>query len=235
MIAKESLNGRLVYGVVGTANTGKSTFINDLCEATSKRPPRLRFGTVGKDYRDEIVRRGLAINRNGDERTQTAIFDILCENTEIARGETCTDRILMDRTPLDAYVYTLWHRRYGRGNVSDETLHRMEDLVWRATNRIDRIFWIPMSMCDGVGVVEDGVRDTDANYRRQIDMLFRKTMSSLRVIPNVTILHGTRDERVKMALEYERIDRMSHESRCISMQKHEETWTDDELEALHDW
>ena len=69
---------QLIVGVVGTQNTGKSTFIQDVRNATAYRANESnRFVTVGVDYRKKIADLGLQINRNGNIESQNIIFDCL--------------------------------------------------------------------------------------------------------------------------------------------------------------
>ena len=48
---------KLVIGVIGTQNTGKSTFIKDILEKFKRT--EMEFKTVGCDYRKKIEERGL--------------------------------------------------------------------------------------------------------------------------------------------------------------------------------
>ena len=60
--------GKLVIGVIGTQNTGKSTFIKDILEKF--KGTAMEFQTVGCDYRKKIEERGLKINREGNLESQ---------------------------------------------------------------------------------------------------------------------------------------------------------------------
>lgn len=51
------MNNKLVVGVIGTQNTGKSTFIKDILEKF--KGTEMEFKTVGCDYRKKIEERGL--------------------------------------------------------------------------------------------------------------------------------------------------------------------------------
>lgn len=58
------MKNKFVVGVIGTQNTGKSTFINDLI--SKFQHSHSQFITVGCDYRKKVEEAGLQINRNGN-------------------------------------------------------------------------------------------------------------------------------------------------------------------------
>ena len=51
------MNNKFIVGVIGTQNTGKSTFIKDILEKF--KGTEMEFKTVGCDYRKKIEERGL--------------------------------------------------------------------------------------------------------------------------------------------------------------------------------
>ena len=197
----------MIYGVVGTQNTGKTTFIKDVVDSTSDRREWFRFTNSGVDYRDKITKMGLVINRNGNEECQKVIFDTLTDNLLMNVRSPKSSRVILDRTPLDAFVYTKWHDEYGNHSVSRDTIVKMWRSLERSMRCLDRIVWIPLSMCDNVKVVDDKFRDTDVEYRRQIDGLFGRYLHLLSSQGmKVTMVYGSRDERVRAFLEYENLD-----------------------------
>ena len=197
----------MIYGVVGTQNTGKTTFIKDVIENTSDGREWFSFTNSGVDYRDKITQMGLAINRNGNEECQKVIFDTLTDNLLMNVRSPKSSRVILDRTPLDAFVYTKWHDEYGNHSVSRDTIVKMWHSLERSMRCLDRIVWIPLSMCDNVKVVDDKFRDTDVEYRRQIDELFSRYLHLLSSQGmKVTMVYGSRDERVRAFLEYVNLD-----------------------------
>ena len=51
------MNNKLIVGVIGTQNIGKSTFIKDILEKF--KGTEMEFKTVGCDYRKKIEERGV--------------------------------------------------------------------------------------------------------------------------------------------------------------------------------
>lgn len=199
------MTGKKIAGVFGTQNVGKTTFVRDLVDATEGRQESWKV--FGSDYRKEIGRQGLSINRNGTEESQMTIHGILLQNVVDAVSDMKCDRIIMDRTPVDSYAYTMWHNRFGNGKISDETLNMMEQQVFRFCRMFDYLFYIPLDKCEDVEVVDDKFRDTNLEYRKQIDMIMGELynrLSATGVLSNVFVmcLFGSRQKRVDRFLHY---------------------------------
>ena len=198
------MDGKFVVGVIGTQNTGKSTFIKDILEKF--KGTAMEFKTVGCDYRKKIEERGLKINRNGNWESQNIIFDTLVEQLAVIDGMP-DGNYLTDRTPLDAHVYTTYLWQHGLlGDIKYEDLCGMYDRLCSEMGRYDKIVFLDLDNCSNVKVVDDKFRDTDAEYRKEIDGLFKKVIASLE---DAGILKGkvergifgTREERIDMFVE----------------------------------
>ena len=61
-----------------------------------------------------------------------------------------------------------------------------------------RILYIPLCFCEDVKVVDDRFRDTNSEYRSQIDRIFAAEFLSLsRNGSRMDVIYGSREERVK--------------------------------------
>lgn len=194
-----------MVGVIGTQNTGKSTFIKDILEKFKHTP--MEFKTVGCDYRKKIEEKGLKINRNGNLESQKIIFDTLVEQLDIIDGmpDGC---YLTDRTPIDAYVYTKYLKEHKpESGITDDDLQSMFNKLCCEIGRYDKIVFLDLDRCGNVVVVDDKFRDTNLEYRREIDWLFKDTVLKLvlsGVLPASKLsdsIYGTRDERVGKFIE----------------------------------
>ena len=187
-----------IVGVFGTANTGKSTFINDLIANTANREdPTSRWQLFGDNYRDIITAKGLQINRNGTEECQQVIHDVLVNNIIKACDYDKPANLIMDRTIIDSFVYTYWHHKYGTIPIKTSTLDKMWKQVLAYSRMFDLLIWIPLELCKDVKVVDDHFRDTDLTYRTQIDAIMAQVHKCLTVSGCKTaMISGTRDERV---------------------------------------
>lgn len=200
-IRMNSDNGKkLIVGVLGTANTGKSTLIGDIVgyDENVKRDKDFQWTLFGKDYRSIISERGLKINRNGNEECQKIIHETLLQNILDAVEEPFLKRIIMDRTILDSFAYTYWHNKFGKGGISTETLEKMWYQVVKFSKLFDALLYIPLSFCKDIAVVDDKFRDTDSDYREQIDKIFYAMWVTLvRDGSNMDVIYGSREKRVK--------------------------------------
>lgn len=198
------MKNKIVIGVVGTQNTGKSTFIKDVIEKFSGTP--MEFKTVGCDYRKKIEERGLKINRNGNLESQKIIFDTLVEQLDIIDGmpDGC---YITDRSPLDAFVYTKYLKEHNPElGITHEDLQIMYTRLCTEMQRYDKIIFLDLNRCADIKVVDDKFRDTDVAYRREIDLLFKETLFYLsahgifdgKIIGDIC---GTREERVSKFIE----------------------------------
>ena len=192
------MKNKCIVGVFGTANTGKTTFINDLVEKTSSlENPLDRWTVFGKNYRDEITKRGLKINRDGNEECQQVIHDVLVGNIIDAVNYKEQGNLIMDRTVIDSFVYTYWHYRFGTAKINPDTIDRMWNQVVRYTKLFDILLYIPLDKCEDVIVVDDKFRDVNYTYRNQIDSIMKSVWHHLLDTGNnVNVIYGSRETRV---------------------------------------
>lgn len=196
------MKNKCIVGVFGTANTGKTTFINDLVEKTSTLDPLDRWTVFGKNYRDEITRRGLKINREGTEECQQVIHDVLVGNIIDAVNYKEHGNLIMDRTVIDSFVYTYWHYKFGTVKINPETIDKMWNQTVKYAKMFDILIYIPLNKCENVVVVDDKFRDVNYEYRKQIDCIMKSVWYSLSGIGcKMNTLYGTREERVNTFLD----------------------------------
>ena len=201
---------KLIVGVFGTQNTGKSTFINDVIAESAASTPNedtdasLSWSKYGDDYRDVIARRGLKINRNGNLESQSIIHSVLVHNIMNAVNENAFKRMIMDRTVIDSFAYTYWHYKYSNADtgITKKDIERMWEQVLYLARMFDSLIWIPLSRCENVQLVDDKFRDTNVEYRQQIDDIMGAIWKRLRNEGcNMDVIFGSRDKRVQWFLE----------------------------------
>lgn len=190
---------KFIVGVIGTQNTGKTTFITDLIERF--KGTENEFHTVGCDYRKKIEEAGLSINRNGNLQSQNIILDTLVEQLKIIEGMP-DGNYITDRSPIDAYAYTLYlYKHNPELGITPmdlvEQLDKVRDSVWK----YDRLIFLDLNNCSNVEVVDDKFRDTDLEYRREIDQLFKYVLAQLGhefIYQKVNFrIYGNREARVQ--------------------------------------
>lgn len=198
------MKDKFVVGVIGTQNTGKSTFIKDLM-ARFKDTDNA-FKTVGCDYRRKIEEAGLHINRNGNIECQKIICDTLIEQLDII-SRLPNDNYITDRSPIDALAYTIYLLRHSpESNVTQKDIDEMYAKVKDSIRTYDLVLYIDLDNCDNVQVEDDRFRDTNLEYRREIDSIFKEIIKELgedisgKLNSNI---RGTREDRVNQFIYLE--------------------------------
>lgn len=197
--------------IVGTQNMGKSTLINDFLKRWSD------YKTDKVSYRDHIKENNLPINKDTTVDTQESIMNFICESLERNASE---EKFIMDRSPYDALVYSIWANGKEKEGFTDEFIHRQIDIAREASKAYDIIFYIPIHERNNVEIVEDNLRDTDVKYREEIDNIFKGIFGFLRTdgevhqhfpfspffdledCPPVIALYGDREERIADIANY---------------------------------
>ena len=192
---------KFLVTVIGSQNTGKSTFIKDVINKYKDNPIYEPFYTPEMDYRKVIESKGLKINREGNYESQRAILDCLVDGTIEAIRNPEWKNVIFDRCPIDNIVYSLYLR--GQDKISGENIKQMISEMKRFVRLYDAIIYIPLDHCEDIEVVDDKFRDTDLNYRTYVDHLFQKVISDLDEIDRDKIveIYGTRNDRLAMFFE----------------------------------
>lgn len=194
----------MIYTVIGTQNTGKTTLINAFLHSNPD------FTTAELDYRKLINVFELKINRNGNAPSQKLIFNSLLSqliHTFIQmKIDNSSKNTIFDRSIIDAYVYTLWLYEYIYHNSDShkdefvKVLSYMKECIIQNVNMYDKIFYIPLERCTDVKIVADNFRDTDTHYRQEVDALFKRVIAD-ELSPfstKITSVFGTTEERLEL-------------------------------------
>jgi nicotinamide riboside kinase len=195
-------NNKFLCAVIGSQNTGKSTFIKDIISKYNNNEIYESFVTDECDYRKVIEEKHLSINREGNLESQRVIFDCLSQQVIDAIRNPDYKNVIFDRSPIDAYVYTKYLN--DKGKVDDRSIEIMTYEMIKFSSMYDTIIYIPLDKCEDVKVVDDKFRDTDLEYRSYVDKLFNNAISLLddSTMDNVIEIYGTREERLRMFYEH---------------------------------
>jgi nicotinamide riboside kinase len=173
----------MIIGVRGAHSTGKTTLLNALSLELAKK------GSVAI-LREAARECPFPLNKDGDEEAQAWIFAKQMSMMSEAEG---FDYLLCDRTYLDQVAYIIWLLEHDR--VSDEFATRYVNLALVLDEVYDVALYVPI---EWDGVADDGVRDIDPAYQRDIDDHIRALMD-VSSRPTRTV-HGSIEERVYGAL-----------------------------------
>lgn len=183
--------------VCGAQNVGKSTFIQDVIQAYPE------FRTPSYTYRDAIKEHNLGnkINRNTNFEAQSIILTAV--HKEVHHPENQKGYVIHDRSPIDVIAYSTWPYKYKKNetDITEAHLDHMTQMAHLDMEEFDLIIYIPVD--DSIKIEEDNLRDTDPEYRYQMDEIF----DSLLAYPiyskifdewgyKVVTIQGSRKERV---------------------------------------
>ncbi len=168
----------MLIAFTGTHSTGKTTLLNML---KTKRDNEF------KDYEfiDEITRDmlnlGFSINELGNDLTQLHIILSHYRNT-------LKTNAVMDRCVVDGYCYTKY--LFEKGSVNSTTMLEAEKSFNCLIDKYDVLFWLKPEF----GVVDDGVRSTNDEFRDRVNAIFEDVFKTPR--SNVVVLTGTIENRM---------------------------------------
>jgi GTPase SAR1 family protein len=166
-------------GLCGTMSVGKTTLVNAL-----KELPEFKDYITRTERSKELMAMGIPLNTDSTLKGQTVF---LAERA----GELMIENIITDRTVIDVMAFTQASKSI---NYVDK-----EDFINHAKNLIseyDHIFYVSP---EGVEIENNGVRETDAEYRDLIDFIIKSTINRYNHrIKNLHRISGSTEERIKL-------------------------------------
>ena len=167
-------------GLCGTMSVGKTTLVKALSEQVEQFKG-YTFTTERSKYLNSL---GIPLNHETTIEGQTVF---LAERVT----ELMQDRLITDRTILDVMAFTNCAKK-----VSYIDGDAFAEYASRFVKQYDYIFYISP---DGMEIEDNGVRETDANYRKEIDEEIQKLLLKYR--PVYYELKGTTEERINQMMK----------------------------------
>lgn len=195
--------------ISGTGNQGKTTLINDFIQEWPN------YKTESSTYRAKLVAEKLPHSKNATKDTQWKILNHMIDEMQTFKSD---DYIIMDRCPIDNLVYSLWCFEKGVGDIDKEFIDKCIPLVRESMKHLDIIFFIPITKFNNIEIEDDGVREIDPNYIKEIDHIFKAIQAQYQQHPQenpffprddspaLIEIFGNRHERVEMIKLYLDID-----------------------------
>ncbi len=150
--------------ICGTANLGKSTLIQDFIQEWDM------YGFEKETYRDIIIEKGLKHSKETNKETQKTILDHMVKTLELFKPN---DKVIFDRCPLDNLVYSLWALGKGETDIDQDFIDECIPIVRESLKNLDIIFFIPVTKHNKIEIEDDGMRETDQVYIKEIDNFFK--------------------------------------------------------------
>ena len=169
-------------GLCGTMSVGNTTFVNELQKLKHFRG--YKFATERSGYLSNL---GIPLNTDSTLKGQT-IF--LAERV----SELLEEKIITDRTVLDVMAFTACS-----DTMDFKDKEYFEDFARVFVGDYDYIFYISP---EGTVMEDNGVRETNLEYRDIIDKSVRKMLNTYgHRCKNIDILKGSTSERIEQILD----------------------------------
>tara|TARA_B110000259_G_scaffold115995_1_gene132080 strand:+ start:320 stop:850 length:531 start_codon:yes stop_codon:yes gene_type:complete len=169
-------------GLCGTMSVGKTTLVNAL-----KELPEFKDYMFRTERSKELMAQGIPLNTDSTLKGQTVF---LAERT----GELMAENVITDRTVIDVMAFA---RASKSINSPDKDL--FEDYAKRFIKEYDYIFYVSPV---GVEIEDNGIRETNVDYRDLIDYTISKILDEQKHrIKNLNTLSGSTEKRIEQMLE----------------------------------
>ncbi len=166
-------------GLCGTMSVGKTTLVNAL-----KELPEFKDYVTRTERSKELMAMGIPLNTDSTLKGQ-CVF--LAERS----SELMLENIITDRTVIDVMAFA---------NCSTSMdIYDKEDFETLAANLVREYDYIFYVSPEGVEIEDNGVRETDANYRVTIDRSINTLINRYNHrIKNLHTLSGSTEERIEL-------------------------------------
>ena len=168
-------------GLCGTMSVGKTTLVNRLKEL--KQFKDYEFATERSKYLNDL---GIPLNTDSTLKGQTIFLAERC-------AELIKENIITDRTVIDVMAFTNLAR-----SIDFKDKEYFEDYARVFVGEYDYIFYIST---EGTVMEDNGVRETDLEYRDDIDKAIIKILNKFgHRCKNVHMLKGSTEDRIEQML-----------------------------------
>lgn len=186
--------------ISGTAGQGKTTLLSEFLNNWDMyQTPELTYRSVLKG--DKRYKHSKQTNKD----TQWDILNYMIDEMEKYSGD---DFVIFDRCPLDNLIYTMWAHHKGVGDIDELFVEKCIPIVRESMKLLDIIFFIPITNVAQSDIEDDGTRETDIEYIKEIDNFFKAFHNNwmtgdTRFFPKedrsaLIEVFGTTEERIKM-------------------------------------
>ena len=169
-------------GLCGTMSVGKTTLVNAL-----KLLPEFKDYTTRTERSKELMAMGIPLNTDSTFLGQTVFM------AERA-NELLIENIITDRTIIDVMAFAQASK-----SMDWPDKEAFYAYAIRLIKGYDYIFYVSP---EGVEIEDNGIRETNAEYRDEIDIIIRHILSQQKHrIKNYGVLEGSTEERIEQMLE----------------------------------
>ena len=166
-------------GLCGTMSVGKTTLVNAL-----KDVPEFKDYITRTERSKELMAMGIPLNTDSNVKGQSVF---LAERA----SELMEENIITDRTIIDVMAFA---------KCSESMYYfEAEDFCQFASYMLEEYDYIFYVSPEGVEIEDNGIRETNADYRKKIDEEIQLLITKYRHrIKNLVEISGSTEERIKL-------------------------------------
>jgi hypothetical protein len=168
-------------GLCGTMSVGKTTLVNALCQD-------YHFNNYHKATERSQYLQSLGIPLNTDS-TLKGQFIFLAERS----AELMQINLITDRTIYDVCAFTALAK-----SIEDNQKYHFEKAAMQLKNEYDLVIYVDPK---GVEIESNGIRETNSDYRDQVDYQIKQLLERYPPKKLITI-SGTTQERIDLILPH---------------------------------
>ena len=162
-------------GLCGTMSVGKTTLVNAL-----KELPEFKEYNFRTERSKHLMSLGIPLN------TDSTLKGQLVFASERA-AELMQEKIITDRTVIDVMAFCDLSE-----SMEDHEKFYLNATLYYLVNEYDILFYVSP---EGVEIEDNGVRETNAEYREAVDKKIKSIVGMYRA--NAITITGTVEERIK--------------------------------------
>tara|TARA_R110002153_G_scaffold41437_1_gene118051 strand:+ start:821 stop:1351 length:531 start_codon:yes stop_codon:yes gene_type:complete len=166
-------------GLCGTMSVGKTTLVNALAEL-----PEFKDFKTRTERSKELMAMGIPLNTDSTLKGQSVFL------SERA-GELMEEKIITDRTVIDVMAFAQCSKSMNYLEADDFC-----SFASHLVSEYDYVFYVSPK---GVDIEDNGVRETNADYRKLIDESIQLLIIKYRhKFKNLIEIDGSTEERIKL-------------------------------------
>ena len=162
-------------GFCGTMSVGKTTLVNAL-----KKLPEFKDYKFRTERSKYLMEMGIPLNTDSTYKGQLVF-------TAERAAELMQENIITDRTIIDVMAFAELST-----SMEEYEKYHLNAALFHLIKEYDILFYVSP---EGVKIEDNGVRETDADYRMAIDKKIKSIIGMYR--SNTPIIKGTVEERIE--------------------------------------
>ena len=183
--------------ISGTAGQGKTTLLGDFMDRWTM------YNTPEQTYREFIKKE--THSKQTNKETQWNILNFMVDQLQENADK---EHIIYDRNPIDNLIYSMWCYHKEISDIDELFIEKCIPIVRESMKLLDIIFFIPITNVTQDTIQDDGTREADIEYIKEIDNIFKALHQNwmagdTRFFPKedrtaMIEIFGSPEERVKM-------------------------------------